>query len=247
MLACVRLASVTVFVLVSAVVGLRLLGLARRTGRLPELTMGLSFLLSGCVGYSLMILASLAAEPLGPTRSVVSGTGELFVALGCTCLYVFVWQTFRPDRAWSGALFALGTGAALGAPLIESMVTGMARDLDGTWMWVALAGRATPYVWGCAETGLYHRLMRRRVALGLAAPRDALRFLLWTAAFGASAMIYALAAARVLLAHHVPIPDWLFDLGVSVLGLASAGCIWVAFFGRGLGAAAQRTAAADGR
>ena len=45
------------FLAVSAVVGFRLLLLARRTRRLPELAIGLNFVFAGLVGYGLLIAA----------------------------------------------------------------------------------------------------------------------------------------------------------------------------------------------
>ena len=52
------------FLTVSAVVGVRLLLLARRTRRLPELAIGLNFVLAGLIGYGLLIAAeSLRVVP----------------------------------------------------------------------------------------------------------------------------------------------------------------------------------------
>ena len=45
------------FLTVSVVVGTRLLLLARRTRKLPELAIGLNFILAGAVGYALLLAA----------------------------------------------------------------------------------------------------------------------------------------------------------------------------------------------
>ena len=65
------------FLAVSLAVGTRLLLLARRTRRLPELAMGLNFLLAGFIGYALLVAAGLGArEAVELVRTARPGTIE---------------------------------------------------------------------------------------------------------------------------------------------------------------------------
>ena len=65
------------FVVASLMVGLRLLGIAMRTGKAPELAIGTAFLAGGGLGYGLVVLA------------------------------FGIWRIFRPADRWPIALMAM--------------------------------------------------------------------------------------------------------------------------------------------
>ena len=56
------LVGLSAYCLVSLVVGIRLLLLARRTRELPELLIGLAFLTGGAIGYTILVASTQLLE-----------------------------------------------------------------------------------------------------------------------------------------------------------------------------------------
>jgi hypothetical protein len=216
------------FVLVSTVVSVRLLLLARRTRGLPELLIGLGLLVLGAVGYPL----TLAIRMLGEAPALQTGLAVLHAALqfvGQGAIVLFTLRVFRPDAGWARGL-VLAFFAGLGA---LALWQGLASD----WS-VFAATQVGPWEnlfvfslfslgWAGAEALLYHRKLVRRLALGLADAVAADRMRLWSisilSAFAISAIVSALR-----LAGHAMDPR---AMGVVLgpLGLLSAGTMWLAF------------------
>jgi len=163
-------------VVVSAVLGVRLLRLASRTRQLPELTIGASFILSGVIGFVVM----LAGNPASGAVSVEMAellflVGYAVIGTGVCCLYVFIWRTFRRQAAWAKWLALAGIVAVMGTSTdIESALGG-----NGSLFWIGLAGRVGAGVWGAGESFLWWNRMSKRLALGLADPVVVNRFMLW--------------------------------------------------------------------
>ena len=82
-------AATLAFVIVSALVGTKLLQLARRTGALPELALGLAFFLVGALGYPLGLLSIWPALPEPLARGLFAianlATGAGSAAWPTTC------------------------------------------------------------------------------------------------------------------------------------------------------------------
>jgi hypothetical protein len=112
----------------------------------------------------------------------LSGAGRSLHDLGVTLFLVFVVRVFRPDEAWAkalaGGMLALlwggvGFGAADGAFRYELDAVGRPA-----W-WCEYAVIWSYSIWSAIEAFRYWGVMRRRVAIGLAEPLVANRFLLW--------------------------------------------------------------------
>jgi len=218
----------------SAVVGVRLLLLARRTRRLPETALGLAFVLAGTLGYALLFLSAQGAQGgavLGLPAPWLRGAGIGSTALGSAGLWVFTWRVFRPRARWALALCALGIVAALVGIAGEGLSTGFVRSERGPWFWLGFAGRSLPFAWASLESLLYHRRMARQAVLGLGNPGVQRRLLLWGVGSGAAAGIFAVGAATLLLTSAPsPFARPLSSIAASGLGLVAAVAFWQAFF-----------------
>lgn len=224
----VQLLGYAAFIAASAVLSTRLLLLWRRTRELPELAIGLAFLLAGALGYASWFVSALTY------RGVIEGDHITFrvLGLGLTCLgglanAAGIAAAFRPGALRARIL--LGVLAAL-------MTIGW---LD-TWMqwaeimrwtfWLAMTGAAASFLWSASECFRLHVLLRKRVRFGLSSPLIADRALLWTVAFGAVVlMIGSAIVSRVVLGADATAPDWVPTLR-SVFGLVCAAAIWLGFF-----------------
>lgn len=157
--------------LVSCVVGVRLLLLAHRTRQAPEMLIGLDLILVGCF-WSLLVAVGRQGTALpDDLRAALVFVGSLCGVAGTACLAVFTWRTFRPTRA--GALAAFVTSgmfaATFAAQAFEPGWLVFAKEERGPWAaasWVA----SISYVWACFESTRHASMLGRRVRLGLADP-----------------------------------------------------------------------------
>jgi hypothetical protein len=219
-LACLLLYTVTSFV-----VGTRLIARARRSRGWPEFLMGVTYTAAPGLGYPLLITA-----PLWPTREASLGAvvvGELLIMTGCSAFMVFNAKVFRPTAGWAMSLAWVGVSVIVagGCAVILAHVStadaalAVERARGGTAAMLTALGAG--YAWTAFEGLRYHRMMRRRIALGLAEPIVANRFLLWAlagivaTAWNTVSCTYLLAGANIGT-HPVPL------LATCLGGLVSA-------------------------
>lgn len=141
-----------------------------------ELWLGLFFVagaLSMPVRFALTSGAPVAFDP-----ALANLACQAVLHLGVCCLAGFVWRTFRPGRAAGRTLFVLVV-ALLSCNLMVFAATG-AHARQGTPVHVLQSATLSlVFGWAFVESALYHERMRRQVALELADPVVANRFLLW--------------------------------------------------------------------
>ena len=218
------------FVAVSLFLGVRLLALASQTGRLPELAIGLNFLLAGAIGYSLLIAAE-SLHVLGADAGLGSFAGVTAISIGAFVLALFSQHVFRPEsRASRAALVAIGVWLALGVAGSWSLhVVGKTEGV-GVWLgrWAPNLGMLIAYGWSSVEPYRYAALMRRRARHGLGDALVANRMLLWSAGTGAIAGVALLHLVAQLFGHY-ELPPSLLGV-VSALVLIAALTEWLAFF-----------------
>lgn len=219
------------FVLVSLVLGVRLLGMARRTRNLPELTIGLNFLLAGAIGYSLLI----AAESLRLLPDALTGLGSFAgvtaISLGAIAIGVFSARVFHPDSGAARlAQLLLGGWLVLGIVGSWSLHVAGAADGAGAWLgrWAPNLGLLVAYGWSSFEPLRYAAAMRRRAQIGLGDPLVAARMRLWGVGTGSIAGIALLHLVAQLFGHYT-LPASLVGV-VSLLVLVTAVAEWFAFF-----------------
>jgi hypothetical protein len=219
-----------IFVTWSLVLGARLLEMARRTRGLPELAMGTAFVASGGVGFALQIAAQTPdlLSPLASARAMAAG--KLCVQLGVGCQALFTWRVFRPDRAWAARWFA-AVVVSLAAISAGYAASGHLGDpvYSGVWFWLESLAQMIATGWGAAEALRFHRLMRRRLRLGLADPVVTNRFLVWGVAIGAG--VLAIAVGPLIHAIGVESPCTPYLLGLAgAVAVTSALGYWLTFF-----------------
>jgi hypothetical protein len=219
------------FLSVSAVVGARLLLLARRTRKLPELAIGLNFLLAGTIGYALLLAAESLRLLPAPWDGRASLAGVASISLGAAFIGVFSRAVFRPASPLAG----VALGALIGWLLLGVFgswvlhVLGVESGVGG-WLgrWAPNVGLLLAYGWSAWEPLRFHLLMRRRIRIGMGDPLVANRMLLWGAGTGAIAGVAALHLVAQLFGRY-ELPPSLVGV-VSLLVLATALCEWLAFF-----------------
>jgi hypothetical protein len=219
------------FIIVSAVVGVRLLLLAQRTRRLPELAIGLNFVLGGWIGYGLLLAAESIRVFPAPFDGWASFTGVTAMSLGCLSVCVFTYRVFRSgERGAYAALCALSVWLALGIAGSWALHIEKAQAGLGNWLghWGPNVGMLVAYAWSSYEPLRYHGALRRRAAMGLGDPLVANRVLLWGIGTLGSAGAGAVHFVTQLLGIHA-LPSSLVGV-VSTCVLVTACAEWLAFF-----------------
>ncbi len=228
------------FVIGSAVVSARLLGLARRTSEVPELLLGGAILCTAVLGYGVLIagLAIRGAGVLAPDEVpmaavVLSGAGKLLHDLGVTFFLLFVVYVFRRQTRWAPILASalcalLWGGFAVGAS--EGSFRGQGIG-HAAWYCEYLVIWSYP-LWNMIESYRYWGLMRRRATIGLADPLVTNRFLLWGTGSLFTALATWIASLPVLFVDD---PARMLELMPSIriataaTGLVSVTCSLFAF------------------
>jgi len=218
-------------VVVSLVLGVRLLRLWSRSRQLPELAIGSSFIFAGVMGYIATVFGNPGTVALPDAVAywvMVSGIGLISVGVGLT--YFFVWKVFRPDAAWARWLFWVASVTLLltVAPISgDSGVVVQVNIMTVVGDLVRFGGGA----WGACESLRYFGLMRKRMRVGLAEPAVTNRFLLWGGASLATGTIFLVTSTAVRLALSPA--DGSVTPGVmtliSLLTLVTAVSQWLAF------------------
>jgi hypothetical protein len=223
------------FMIVSVVVSVRMLLLARRTRRKPELLLGLGVLGTAVLGYGVLTAAALLrgiTNPIAQTAGerTLQAAGQILHDAGVSMVILFVLTVFRPTERWAkavaGALLALLWGGHVGWELSN----GYRSSLPGNAFWWLRYAVIWVYpLWTMIESYRYYAMMRRRVAVGLAEPLVTNRFFLW----GTGALGTALATWCSSLAFFVP-PDagWLplIEIGTATFGVTTVTLYSLTFF-----------------
>ncbi|MGH0032946.1 MAG: hypothetical protein ACQGVC_24400 [Myxococcota bacterium] len=222
-------AGVAVMILADAVVGSRLVMLARRTRQLPELGLGGSLLLLGAIGYPLSIAArsGVGGSPEADAAWLAAGLG--LQNLGCAAMALATVATFH-----SGSAVARGVAVLLTAMLAGSwtaqLATGDFGRPTGTSVayWVGFAGRVLPFVWSAAESWRYHGLLRRRLRIGLADAAVTDRFRLWAVSATGVVCAFGVFMTGLLTGTPVSTSPWVLA-PTSLFGVVSGVTLWLAF------------------
>jgi hypothetical protein len=229
-----RIAAFLAVSLLLATLGVRLLRLSRRTSARPERSLGLAFLFAGASAW-LLPLGAREGTPDATARAIVLAA-QTGMSVAIALLGHFTWIVFRPHAAAARGLAPQLIAANLACPV--ALVANGTPLPAGPVGLAVLAARNLVLLWLFLESASYARTMRRRVALGLAEPLLANRFLLWAIWTGALAFIPLLVLA-LRVSGALPQPTagpllegpWRLVLAALGGGLAVAlvAC-WLAFF-----------------
>lgn len=226
------------FLVVAVAVGIRLLLLARRTRELPELLLGASFVLGSGLGYVALVSGLIA---LGKGEDVATAvpkiwTGWTLINIGMMLSIGFTYTVYRRGEAW-----AKGLGLTLFALLWIGMLgRGMSGQFSqqfqfsGIWYFVHQGTILVGISWALVESLRYHRLMKKRLELGLSDPMVTNRFLLWgmgsacgvgISILGSSPTIYPMLDPKIL-----PMVSTVSLISMASLGVIEVGLYWLTFF-----------------
>ena len=126
-------------VLVSLVIGVRVMWLAQRTRGLPEFAMALGLMLMGGLGYPILILAQFGSFLPDDARVFLIVVHLVFHAIAMPAVAVFNWRVFRPREAWATAFVIAIVSAVLACFVGQSVDPGYrAMALGGERVWLAL-------------------------------------------------------------------------------------------------------------
>ena len=98
------------YVVVGWIVGVRLLGLARRSGGFPETALGIGEVLLAGIVPPVFIVAGVVQQPEALIRGA-SVVGHLAYVVGSIVMVLFTWWVFRRDASWAGILAVSATAA----------------------------------------------------------------------------------------------------------------------------------------
>jgi hypothetical protein len=234
------LVSTYAFIVFCVVLGVRLVRLARRSGARPELLLGGALGLMGGIGYGLLITLVFARgwfagnESAAAVIPAISIFAKALHDLGVLLMLGFVLTVFRPTERWARVLAAVMATALLVGNVGHAASDGFRTvRLQTSWYWLGFATIGTLPAWAAIESFLYHGMMRKRQAIGLANPMVVNRFMLWGVAniFSVLAVwtVSLPSILRVALENQVDMAPFTLSL-TALWGIGAIGSYWLAFF-----------------
>jgi hypothetical protein len=172
--------------------GARLIALSVQTRKLPELWIGLFFVLTG--PGALSMLKALELRGHDPAAHPMAVVGLALIGLGTVPVYVFTCSVFRSGAYWARALATAGSLLVLWGCFAQ--LGGFSLHIDASRPRLEFVlGRLLCFGWATAESLRMYLMMRRRLAVGLGDAVVGNRFLLfalWSAAMGVLPIMHAL-------------------------------------------------------
>ena len=222
--------AVVVFALASLVIGTRLLHMWWRTRKLPELLIGLAFLLEA---FFTNVLNALEKFSHGWPDLGQASLRFGVVASGCAaavCLAVGAWRVFRPRDAWARHLTWLCVALMVAYTVDTCFVHhGPRGPRNLAWWWASILGRAGSHAWMGGEAFLYARQMQRRIRLGLADPVIADRMFLWSYAGAATTLLWLGAGVARTLGGAAGLQHPATLQFIAAMGIVATVTNWLVF------------------
>ncbi len=225
------LVGVSFYCIVSLVIGVRLLMLARRTRELPEFLIGLAFLIGGMLGYTMLVVATQLTESSPTVARTLFFSGMFLIAASAALLLRFWSRVYHADHWAARKTFVVGTTLLFGGLLLLWVTTPVGTSPSiSPWFPVVLFGQGAAYALNAYASVSCYRSLRRRLALDLVDPEVVNRVLLWaiSAATVTCQYVYSIAVVAVAPADALIIRT--NPTIISGLGLLSAALVVLAFF-----------------
>jgi hypothetical protein len=214
----------------SLFVGSRLLLLAWRTGKQPELFAAMALLGISPFGFGLTVASTLLIPHSTLAANLLWAVAALSLGIGTAGAFLFSYRVFHSgnERVRSAVACLVILLAALW--FIEARLTAFeaaapasAATRIADWL------RSAALLWGGLEALQYWSRLRRRIAIGLANPIVARRFLLWgIALFGAGVCNTIDATTKLFVTHALDYP--ILAMTNAIVGLIAAVCLMLAFW-----------------
>lgn len=217
------------FLISSVTIGVRLLMIGTRTGNVPELAIGLGFVVGAVVGYVPETVV-LSADLMPPeVETTVLAVTQVALRGAPLAILVFTIAVFRPTEMWARALGAVIVAALvvswLAFPNTRVFAQGPA---DVFWYDVFAVFRSLAAAWGATESFLFYRRAKLQAKLGLISPVLADRFRLWGIGLTALTALLGTTIWAALLGIDPATSGWV--LLESLLGSIGAFTLWLTFF-----------------
>lgn len=235
MLKLAALIPLVIFAVIQALVGVRLLMLARRNRGLPELMLGSGLVMIGFVGTPLTVAGRTPATVGTPLGYTCFAVGILVVLWGIGHLFAFTWLVFRARDRWAKAMMIavaaslawIGFGMVYASVQEHELAKIIARTRP--WSFATMILLTFQFVWSGFESTRYYLALRRRLALGIADPVVVNRFLLWgvsgaVAALLTSGLVFCLHSGMLILRDATPL------ILMAVAGLLTSAGWTLTFF-----------------
>lgn len=213
---------------VDAIVGARLLALARRTRQIPEAALGTAFLLLGAIGYPLTTLARRGVIESETVNAALMGGGLLVQDIACFAVILATAQTFRSGSR-TARVAVVVAAVWFAASWLGQLVTSGFGPLETNFAYSAgLAARTAAFAWASVEGFRAHAQGRRRLRLGLADPLVVNRFLLFGIGMGAVFAAFVIFIIGQLTTANPSAAAWVLA-ATGVMGITTALPTWLAF------------------
>lgn len=203
---------------------------ARWIGTYLFFAMGLASIL-----YSVAMARTVLADaPMTTIDRAMIALHFVAAVIANLALVTFTRRVFRSESR----LASISAFVILAMLVIGSLGHGITTRLDGSFASaygaLYLAGPVLANAWAATESLLYWGRMRKRVAVGLAEPLEADRFLLWGAGAGSAAILLFANSVQMqvasVLGTALPLPVRATSLVLlAVLGVVCAGSYLLAF------------------
>ena len=195
-----------------------------------------AFFASSAAGFALRLLAVGDGSVDSVLENVQNAIGHAALSASCIALFVFTRTVFRPTERWALALARVGTVASAGVFVGVLLDGGLASE-EADSVLLANALRTVSYGWCFLEALRYWKMMRRRMAMGIAEPAVANRFGLWCVWTGGltgslAFVLLGRLVGRLIEAGPEALPIAIpIAQGAILIGmLTSAIAIWLSFF-----------------
>jgi hypothetical protein len=218
------------FFFASLVVGIRLIGVWRRSGELPPLLIAIGVLGIGPVGFGAILGSALLAESRPSLSAAAALLGFVASFAGTLAKYVFNWRVYHPSSRVARAVVMAAFGFVAGVLVYRAAGPGFAAGPSSDPLQLSQnLVQIGALMWGSALALGYYVRMRKRAALGLGDPVVANRFLLWGIGAGAASSGMAIGVVGSLATglHIAEIP-WVVAMA-SAFGLTAAVAMSLAF------------------
>ncbi len=217
------------FAVSSVSVGVRCIVRGVATGAVPELSVGVGFVVGVLFGYvpeSLATSTELFSQELSST---ILASTQVAIRVAAIAVMVFTLSVFGGGRPVRWAVFgSLVVALVASWVAFPSYLAQAETPRDALWYEVFSVARSLAVAWGAAESFAYYRMAVRRRSLGLSDPVVTNRFLLW--AIGLASLTGLMASTTLAKAVGVDPTAYTWLLLESSMGLVGAVALWLAFF-----------------
>lgn len=233
MLAIFGFASLLAFCGVGALVGWKVLRLARRSGGEAERWIAICLLGICATGYPILMIAQ--ALPVPWVRVLASVLGIACLDVGVFAVFMFTRCVFQPDsQRLRRVVAAVGVGLVVHWIGMSWSAWSLTHDPQAAgvaelfWTLSSTVVSSAGFAWTAVESIRYWSKLRLRIPLGLADPLVANRMLLWAAVGLSSVTINVVNASGLLRGINI-LQDPLTMIATGVFGSLNSLWLWLAF------------------